>query len=106
MLAQLGAGLIVLEDFGSRPLSGLPATTATTETKDKVDALIRYDGRIAKGRLFAAMGGGDGKSADNGHHLRFWPKKTLRKLGTGNAHRRTKNFYSAVKKTEMFFSQE
>jgi transposase len=43
------------KETGGRPRSGRPASTATTETKEKVDALIRDDGRITSA-LCAATG--------------------------------------------------
>jgi hypothetical protein len=43
------------QDIGDRPSSGRPASTATTETKVKFDALIRDDRRITS-ELCAAIG--------------------------------------------------
>ena len=39
------------KDAGDRPHNGWPATAATTEIKDKVDVLIRYDHRITTNKL-------------------------------------------------------
>jgi hypothetical protein len=44
------------KDNSDRPRRGLTATAATTETKDKVDALIRHDGHITRSGMCAATG--------------------------------------------------
>jgi histone-lysine N-methyltransferase SETMAR len=52
------AGSVVLsgeQDIGDMPCSGRPATAATTENKDKVDALIRDDRRITTSELCVAI---------------------------------------------------
>ena len=44
--------------MGDRPCSGKPATAAITETKDKVDALIRDDCCITRSELCTTTGTG------------------------------------------------
>jgi hypothetical protein len=43
-------------DTGDRPCSGRPATAATTENEDKVDADVGDDRRITASELCAAVG--------------------------------------------------
>jgi transposase len=77
------------KDIGDRPRSGRPATAATKENKENVDALIRDDRRITTSELCSAIG--TGKPAVMVSSSENLATVNLRKVGAENAHRRTQN---------------
>jgi hypothetical protein len=111
MLIQLDAGSVVLRTMKRTSVTGPAATAATTETKDKVDALIRDDRRITS-ELCNAVG--IGKQAIMTIIKELVYRKAFAR-GCRNPHCRTQNsvkenilqkFSRAVRKAEMLFCQE
>jgi hypothetical protein len=100
-------------DTGDRPCSGRPATAATTENEDKVDADVGDDRRITASELCAAVG--IGKPAVMGivrelGYRKVCAQRGCRKCSASNTKQPGKtsvqNFSSAVRKTEKLFCQE